>query len=171
MRKRVVGFCVFVFLAWMSHSTLLAQTREDSLKKFLQNYDHDRTTLYSRAFVDLSSDRKDEAIVYLTGSGWCGSGGCNMLVLTQEGDTWRLVTSITITWPPIRVLASTSHGWYDISVWVRGGGIRPGYEAELSFDGKTYATNPSVPPARPLAAKVDGKVVIPSSEGAIPLYP
>ena len=171
MRKRMVGFCIVVFLAWTSCSTLLAQTREDSLKRFLQKYLDDRTTLYSHAFVDLNGDGKDEAIVYLTGRGWCGSGGCNMLVLTQEGDTWRLVTSITTTWPPIRVLASRSHGWRDISVWVRGGGIRPGYEAELSFDGETYATNPSVPPARPLAAKVDGKVVILSPEGATPLYP
>jgi hypothetical protein len=167
----MVGFCIVVFLAWMSHSTILAQTREDSLKRFLQKYDDDRTARYSRAFVDLNGDGKDEAIVYSTGRSWCGSGGCNTLVLTQEGGTWRLVTSITITWPPIRVLASRSHGWHDISVWVSGGGIRPGYEAELSFDGKTYATNPSVPPARPLAAKVDGKVVILSSEGATPLYP
>jgi hypothetical protein len=145
-----------------------------SLISFLQGYlrdDPDKTVQYLVAFVDLNGDGKREAIVYLMGRGWCGSGGCNTLILTGDGRPWKVLSSITITRPPIRVLSSKSHGWHDISVWVQGGGIRPGYEAALSFNGKTYSENPSVPPARHLYGKVAGKIVIPSMEGGTPLYP
>jgi hypothetical protein len=146
---------------------------ERSLKKFLQNYDHgdDKTARYFDAFVDLDGDGKKEAIVYLVGDARCGSGGCNTLILTQHAASWKVIKSITITRPPIRVLASTSDGWHSISVWVQGGGIQPGYEAELRFDGKNYPANPTVPPARRLTAKVPGEIVIPSMEGGTPLYP
>jgi hypothetical protein len=44
---------------------------------------------------------------------------------------------------------------------VQGGGIQPGYEAKLSFNGKTYPKNPSVPPAQRLTQQAVGKVVVP----------
>jgi len=172
--------------AWITSSAFLIATGftqaqpvvppssvELSLKKFLQNYDDgdDKTTRYLSAFVDLDGDGKNEAIVYLMGDTSCGSGGCNTLVLAREGAAWKVVNNITITRPPIRVLSSTSHGWRDISVWVRGGGILPGYEARLSYNGKSYPGNPSVPPASPLRGKVEGIIVIPSIEGGTPLYP
>ena len=150
---------------------------EQSLKKFLQDYvkdprlDDEKTIWYFDAFVDLNGDGKKEAIVYLIGRAWCGSGGCNTLILARDGASWRVVSHITITRPPIRVLSSTSHGWHDIGVWVKGGGIRPGYEAVLSFNRKTYPENPSVPPARRMSRKVAGEIVIPSVEGGTPLYP
>src|SRR5436190_1567725 len=115
--------------------------------------------------------KKNEAIVYLMGGEWCGSGGCTMLILASEASSFRVVTKITITRPPIRVLSSTSHGWHSIGVWVAGGRIEPAFEAELSFDGKSYPGNPSVPPARRLAAQVAGNVVIPSSQAGMPLFP
>ena len=80
------------------------------------------------------------------GDASCGSGGCNTLILAREGASWKVIQSITITRPPIRVLASTSHGWHSISVWVQGGGIQPGYEAEPRFGGRTYPAGVSWPP-------------------------
>lgn len=151
-------------------------TAENLLRSFLQNYDevlaggHDRTTRYFAAFVDLNGDGAPEAVVYLSGGGWCGSGGCTMLILARTDSTFRVVTKITITRPPIRVLTSTSRGWHNIAVWVQGGGIRPGYEAELRFDGKAYPSNPSTPPARRMAERAAGQVVIPSSQEGTPLY-
>ena len=121
--------------------------------------------------MDLNGDGIDEAIVYLTGNLWCGSGGCNTLILARDGAFWRTVTAMTITRPPIRVLANASSGWRKISVRVEGGGIQPGYEAELRFDGKTYPTNPSVAPARRLARNVPGQVVVTSSLDGILLWP
>ena len=127
---------------------------QESLKRFLQTLDDDKTAQFVAAFSDLNGDRKPEAIVRLISNGWCGSGGCNTIVLTQFGDSWKILTSIAITRPSIRVLDRTSHGWRGLGVWVRGGGIQPGYEAELRFDGSTYPSNPSVAPARPLVGRV-----------------
>lgn len=134
---------------------------EESLEQFIQIWTGDRTTRYITAFKDLNNDGTQEAIVYLTGSKWCGSGGCTTLILAQDGSSWRIVTKITITHPPIRMLPSISHGWHNISVWVQGGSIQKGYEAELIFDGKMYPTNPTVPPARRLEEQSTGEVLIP----------
>ncbi len=143
---------------------------EESLKRFLQTVDENKKTRYVAAFRDLNSDGTPEAIVYLIGTKWCGSGGCNTLILTRDATSWRIVAKITITRPPIRVLTKTSNGWRSIGVWVQGGGIQPGYEAELRFDGKTYPRNPSVPPARRLKGKPAGEVVIASAQDGTPLY-
>ena len=116
----------------------------------------DPATRYPHAFVHLDGHGRKEVIVYVDGRDWCGTGGCNTSVLAPQGPSYRVVSSITITRPPIRVLAARSHGWHNIAVWVAGGGIRPGYEAELTFSGKTYALNPSVAPARRLALKGSG---------------
>lgn len=144
---------------------------EESLKRFLQTLDHDETTRYVAAFRDLDGDGTPEAIVYLVGSSWCGSGGCNTLILTRDAGSWRIVTEITITRLPVRVLTTTSHGWRSLGVWVQGGGIQPGYEAELRFDGTSYPRNPSVPPARHSEGNAAGEVLISSTRGATPLYP
>jgi hypothetical protein len=153
-----------------------SSAEEDSLKTFLQNYlrtsssEINRTTRYSDAFADLNGDGRREAIVYVSGRGWCGSGGCNTLILAPAANSYKVIANITITWPPVSVLTQTSNGWRNISVGVGGGGIRPGYEAELRFNGKTYPMNPTVPPARPLADTTGGEVVIRSGEGSKPLY-
>jgi len=143
--------------------------QQGSLKRVLQSLDDSKSTRYIAAFRDINDDGTPEAIVYLIGRKWCGSGGCNTLILARDGTSWRIVATITITRPPIRVLRDTSNGWHSIGVWVQGGGIQPGYEAELRFDGKTYPRNPSVPPARRLE-KPAGEVVIPSALNGTPLY-
>jgi len=143
---------------------------EESLKLFLQNFDDDKATRYVAAFRDLNDDGTPEAIVYLISKERCGTGGCNTLILTRDRNSWRIVTNVTITWPPIRVLTENSNGWRSVGVWVQGGGIQPGYEAELRFDGKTYPRNPSVPPARPSEGKPAGEIVISSERDARPLY-
>jgi hypothetical protein len=140
----------------------------ESLKNFLQSYlgkpyqpfELEGATRYSFALVDLKGDGTKEVIVYVSGRAWCGSGGCTILVLAPEGTSYRVVTRTTITRLPIRVLNTKSNGWHDISVVVAGGGIQVGYEAILPFDGKTYPSNPSVPPARRSNEKVQGETVI-----------
>jgi hypothetical protein len=148
-----------------------APEMNESLRIFLQAFDDDETTRFVAAFSDLNGDGRPEAIVYLVSNRWCGSGGCNTLVLTQDDKSWKILTKITITNPPIRVLDARSNGWRSLGVWVQGGGIQPGYEAEIQFNGKTYPRNPSVPPARKLTTKVVGEVLIPSTKDATALYP
>jgi hypothetical protein len=161
-------------MALVIAAPLVAANSEASLKSFLRSYlaaDGDAATRYHRAFVDLNGDGMDEVVVYLQDRGWCGSGGCTMFILRQQGASFQVVTKTTITQLPIRVLATKSHGWRDLSVGVAGGGIRPGYDAALSFDGKSYPTNPSAAPARRLDANVEGKILIDSSDRGTPLYP
>lgn len=152
------------------------QGAKHALRGFLRVYVSElpasdrRATEYFSGFVNLTDGGAEDVIVYLMGDGWCGSGGCTTLVLAPDNSSYRIVSKITITWPPIRVLATKSHGWHDIAVWVQGGGIQPGYEARLSFNGKSYPTNPSVPPARPLVEKIRGEVVVPSTAKGMHLY-
>src|SRR5262245_17172001 len=80
---------------------------EDKLRSFLQKYviasglPNDTATAYFDAFIDLNRDGQKEAIVYLVGRWWCGSGGCPTLVLTPTASSYRIVTNILITRPPI----------------------------------------------------------------------
>ena len=80
------------------------------------------------------------------------------MVLDQDDGSFRVLTEVTVQLP-IRRLDSSSNGLPDIGVWVRGGGIQPGYEARLRFDGTKYPNNTTVHPAtRVFGAK--GAVVI-----------
>ncbi len=188
MRTCSFGLSLTVVLIWMavsrstgcacvtqtpSHST----SSEDSLRTFLRRYaidnnlEEDKTAQYFPAFVDLNGDGKKEAVVYLRGRWWCGTGGCPTLILTADAGSYRIVTRISITRPPIRLFTRRSNGWLNIGAWVQGGGIQPGYEAELRFDGNTYPENPSTPPAGKAAPNTPGKVIIQSLERGVPLYP
>lgn len=132
------------------HEYLLARLKPDPAEPPVR---------YSFALVDLDGDRREEAVVRVEGSATCGSGGCNLLVLTPAGNSYREVSRHTIIWPPIGVLPARTRGWHDLSVFVAGGGIRPGYHARLRFDGRHYPLNPSVPPAEPMA-EAEGRILI-----------
>jgi len=154
---------------------LPSTTREASVRRFLQegeNSDVGKTTRYFTAFVDLKDDGKQEAIVYPTDStgGWCGSAGCTTLVLVPNNSSYKIVSRIVTTRPPIRVLVTKSNGWHDLSVRVQGGGILRAYEAKLSFNGKSYPFSPSSPRAQRLVGKVAGQVLVPLGAEGTPLY-
>ncbi len=118
------------------------QSPSESIKVFLNAFDDDKSTRYIGVFRDLNNDGAPEAIVYLMGNKWCGSGGCTTLILTQDGNSWKIIKRITISQLPIRVLSRKSNGWHDIGVWTRGGGAIDGYESVLSFKGKNYNKMP-----------------------------
>jgi hypothetical protein len=179
MRKYLPGLRLPITMAWAISTALSlfcsSSPEENSLRSFLQDYAgspaSEKDTRYAASFIDLNGDGRPEAIVYLTGKGWCGSGGCTTLILTRTSSSFAVVTKIPITRPPLRVLATSSHGWRDIAVWVRGGGVAKGYEGDLRFDGKTYPSNPSMPPALRLTAPIPGRVAIAASQTGAPLYP
>lgn len=180
--RRLLGSLVMLAWSVMAVGCSFAQTKPqssapaaESLKSFLQDYlrtpgiPDDKSTRYLYAFVDLAGHGKQDVIVYIGGHSWCGSGGCTTLVLTHN-SSYKVVTRITITRPPIRVLPTKSFGWHNLAVWVQGGGNPRGYEAELSFDGKGYPSNPSVAPAHRLTGAVEGETVVSSTEEGLPLY-
>ena len=114
--------------------------------------------------VDLNGGGRAEYVVHVAGPMVCGSGGCDTFVFAQEGSGVRLVSRTSVTRPPIVVASTTTQGWRDLVVRVSGGGIIPGYDARLRFDGRTYPANPTVPPAELLKAPASGEVAIPTFE-------
>jgi hypothetical protein len=128
----------------------------------------DTTTKVATVQVKIENG-KPEDIVYVSGQRWCGSGGCTLLILAPSEASFKLLGKVTIAQLPIRLLPFMQNGHPDIGVTVQGGGISEGYEAVLSFNGESYPRNPSVPPARKTFS-VQGKVIIASTEGSVPLY-
>jgi hypothetical protein len=147
----------------------------EPLKAYLRDYlslggkvPPDKTTRITA--VNVRTDNgKPEDVVYVSGQRWCGSGGCTLLILEPAESTFKVLGKVTIVQLPVRLLSSTKNGYPDIGVTVQGGGILSGYEAVLSFNGKSYPRNPSLPPARK-AATVQGKVIIANTAGSVPLY-
>ena len=146
-------------------------TEKESVKTFLRSSfadGIDPTTRYTAASVTLGAAAR-VLIVYVTGKSWCGTGGCTTLVLTPRASSCKIISVVTATRLPVRVLTTRTIGWYDIGVRVEGGGIQTGYEARLRFNGKAYPRNPTVPPAQPLRPGAAGEVVIPSGANLMPL--
>jgi hypothetical protein len=100
-------------------------------------------------------------IAYVSGSEYCGSGGCNGYVLEQraDGPGYRVVTKIVPARLPISVLPAIHNGRHDIGVIVAGGGIIHSYVGALSYDGKSYASNPTLSNI-PHVKKGVGKIVL-----------
>jgi hypothetical protein len=139
---------------------LLAAVSSSTLPPAGERFIRQRLNLdsYRSATADLNGDRRPEILVYTTDPDDCGSGGCVLYVLSPRADTYRIVMRATIVQLPIRLLATKSHGWRDIGVTVRGGGILNAYMARLRFNGHRYPSTPRVPPA--IAARPSGKVLI-----------
>ena len=115
-------------------------------------------TSYVSAFADLNGDGRDEALVSLQSGLFCGSGGCALYIYTPAGASWREVAELTIVNAPVRLLNTRSRGWRDLAVHVRGGGMDSPYEARMRFDGRTYASNPSMAPR--IRGRAPGRVLI-----------
>ncbi|WP_293824276.1 hypothetical protein [uncultured Brevundimonas sp.] len=109
-------------------------------------------------------------VVYLTGPNWCGSGGCRLLVLDRAGGAYRSIGEIGVARAPIRLLERQSHGLRDLAVQVAGGGIVEGYEAAVPFDGRRYASNPTVAPSARIE-DAPGETLIRADEPGRPLVP
>jgi len=116
-------------------------------------------------FVDLNGDSTLDAVAILTGSYWCGTGGCTMLVFQGEDKHFMFVSSSTLVRPPVTVSETKTNGWRDLVLTVSGGGM-PAKTVALKFDGKKYPLNPSVQTALPSGATTKGLVLF--SEGTNP---
>lgn len=126
-----------------------ASSGEDDIRHFLlQEYPDAAPMRYALAWNDLDGDGADEAIVHLVAPYFCGTGGCNTLVLTQAGPMLRKVGDISVSRTPISVLDSKTNGWDDLVVSISGGG-GPSGRMVLKYDGRSYPSNPTVAPATP----------------------
>jgi len=98
--------------------------------------------IYSR--IDLNADGKDEVFVYLLGSFFCGTGGCNLQLFERADDGYALVNEFPITETPVIVASEKSNGWNDIWRYRAGGGAPANYIADR-FDGERYVDAEVVP--------------------------
>ena len=125
--------------------TVEAQDAPSNLSAAVQAYVHkegDRELPpFQYALTDLDGDGRADAIVLLSGSAWCGSGGCTMLVFRAANDGFTLVSGSTITSVPIRVSPETAHGWRTLIVFAKGKG-----DVLMGFNGTRYPLNPSMQP-------------------------
>ena len=155
---------------------LTAKSEAERLTRFLQNYvgtptEETKTTQYAAAFVDLKGGGTKDVVVYLSSGGWCGTGGCTMLILAPEGTSYRVITKVPAVRLPIWLLATKSNGWYDIGVVARKNGTEPLYEAILSFDGKSYRSSVSEGDETELFdEKAPRRMVMPATAKDEPLY-
>ncbi len=98
--------------------------------------------LYGRA--DLNDDGQEEVFVYLLGSIFCGTGGCNLLLFGNERDGYPLVDEFPISRLPVIVSAEKTAGWHNLIRLESGGGLPASYVTH-TFDGTQYVEHERVP--------------------------
>ncbi|WP_264565325.1 hypothetical protein [Flavobacterium sp. N3904] len=96
---------------------------------------------YSKRFIffeyDLNDDGKKEILVGLTGSYFCGSGGCTQYILDNQG---AVISRFTVADYPIVIDTEKSLGWKNLFI------PSGGKNRIVKFDGKKYPSNPSLQP-------------------------
>ncbi len=98
---------------------------------------------YAYARVDLNGDGQEEVFVYLLGSMFCGTGGCNLMLFVRDAAGYRLLNDIAISRPPVIVAESKTGGWSDF--WrLQSGGGAPASFVHHTFDGKKYTASQKV---------------------------
>jgi hypothetical protein len=145
-----------------------------AVRAFLRTYiDSNEIAPASTTRVTIGSVKTEHTadlqLAYISGRGWCGTGGCMLLILERAGPSFRVLGKVSVVQLPVRVLGIARNGYPDIGVYVQGGGIERGYEAVLSFDGVAYPGNPTAPPARRLE-RSRGSAVISTASPSVPLY-
>lgn len=95
----------------------------------------------SRKFIvseyDLNDDGEKEIFVRLTGSYFCGSGGCTALLLNKNGE---LITSFTVVGYPVFAAETKTKNWKDLVMFSNG------KNHLVKFTGSKYPSNPSIEP-------------------------
>lgn len=140
----------------------VAEARQGQLPADIANVirkQYDADTRYLDGAVDLNGDGKPEIVVHVVGPMACGSGGCPTMVFTPSDKGYRLVSTISVTRPPIKASATSTAGWRNLIVHAGGGGSKP-HDVELLSNGKAYPGNPTVAGARVKPAGAGGDVII-----------
>jgi len=122
---------------------------------------------FTIAFTDLNDDHRQEAVVHMVGSNHCGSGGCTTYVLTHTLEGWVRVGKLTVSRLPIYRLPEHHSGWYDLGVYVGGGGTTSGIRA-VGFRKGRYLSNPTMG-QRVERLPLEATLVLPASSDFYPL--
>lgn len=121
------------------------QLMSENIKNFLVNdylkdelkflTDIDRK--FQMYMIDLNNDGKDEYFVRFSSPYFCGSGGCTFLLIDRYA---KIITKFSVMDPPIYLTEEKTNGWLNLYVY------NYGSHRVLSYNGKTYPSNPSVVP-------------------------
>jgi hypothetical protein len=104
----------------------------------------DRWARYVHAATDLDGDGRDEVLVYLMGTFFCGTGGCNLQVYRSTAGGYALVSDVPISRLPVVVAETRSNGWRDLWRLESGGGA-PSTRVRHGFDGERYREKERIP--------------------------
>ena len=138
MKKYYVSSLLF-FLA----GTLHGKT-DDKVLQTLQKFDSALTKeTFTYKLADISQNKSCRSpIVFLNGkSGYCGTGGCDILVLDCTADGYKIIGNTSVAMTPLYVAKTSTHGYRDIKVNAGRKGT-----VVLKFDGKKYPDNASIAP-------------------------
>ncbi|RUS46854.1 hypothetical protein [Cohnella sp. AR92] len=129
---------------------------------------------YAYNRLDLNGDGSPETIVFLSGSTFCGSGGCSAAIFRTEDGNYRLLSKLTLVHTPIIVGNTMTNGYRDLIVIISGGGIQEPVYKILKFNGINYPSNPTIEPELPAGARLEGKAILGDDSSlfsGIPLKP
>ena len=110
---------------------------------------------YQSAMIDLNGDGQEDAVVLLSVTDWCGTGGCTMLIFKNDRSGYLLRSRSTVTRAPIRISPVVTNGWKALIVSTRGLG-----DALMQFDGASYPGNPSTQQAATPAQVAAATIII-----------
>ena len=94
--------------------------------------------------IDINGDGRREVFVYMLGSIFCGSGGCNLLLFTETDSGLSLVNNFPISRTPVIVSPEKSEGWSDLIRPESGGGAPPSF-VRHTFNGERYVERERIP--------------------------
>lgn len=148
-------------------------------KELSRDVDEDmkKSTLVRWAETPLPSGAR-EVVVYISGGGpaslgemggWCGTGGCSIDIFERRGAEYRKIGDIQ-GWLPVRLLAQTHDGHPDLSIWVQGGGVYPGYASRIVCHAGHYPMDGIPPFDRKIPAKM-GTRLLDDHRAGTKLYP
>jgi hypothetical protein len=96
---------------------------------------------FSRKFIffeyDLNDDSKKEILVGTRGPYFCGSGGCTIFILDNQGN---VISKFSVAGYPIIIDNNKTNGWKNLFIF------SGGKNHIITFNGKNYPSNPSVQP-------------------------
>lgn len=117
---------------------LIQLTMRDKLKDDLsKNLVDSFSRTFKYAEHDLNGDGKNEILVGTTGPYFCGSGGCSIYLLDDQGN---IINVFSVSDYPVVVDTKKTNGWSNLFIPTKG------THHVMKFDGKKYPSNPSVQP-------------------------